>query len=105
VAAAALAGEAACWQPLPESAALKVSGTAVWSAGEISAETAEAIILRDEAAEEYRRLFLRDGRLVGAVLYGDTADAGYYMRLIAEQRVVASRAELVLGSSFMDAAA
>jgi len=27
------------------------------------------------------------------------------MRLIAEQRVVASRAELVLGSSFMDAAA
>ena len=105
VAAAALAGEAACWQPVPDSAALKVSGTAVWSAGEISAETAEAIILRDEGAEEYRRLFLRDGRLVGAVLYGDTADAGYYMRLIAEQRVVGSRAELALGSSFMDAAA
>ena len=105
VAVATLAGAAACWQPLPEQAALKVSGTAVWSAGEISAETAEAIILRDEGAEEYRRLFLRDGRLVGAVLYGDTADAGYYMRLIAEQRPVASRAELVLGSSFMDAAA
>ncbi len=104
VAAAALAGDAACWQPVPDQAALKVSGTAVWSAGEISAETAEAIILRDEDAEEYRRLFLRDGRLVGAVLYGDTADAGYYMRLIAEQHVVESRAELVLGSSFEAAA-
>ena len=105
VAAQAMAGEAACWLPAPDAAALKVSGTAVWSAGEISAEAAEAIILRDEGAEEYRRLFLRDGRLVGAVLYGDTADAGYYMRLIAEQQPVPSRAELALGSSFMDRAA
>ena len=105
VAAAAIAGEAARWLPAPDAAALKVSGTAVWSAGEIGAERAEAIILRDEAAEEYRRLFLRDGRLVGAVLYGDTADAGYYMRLIAEQQPVRSREALAFGPAFVDTAA
>ncbi len=105
IAVASMAGEAARWQPTPDAAALKVSGTAVWSAGEISAERAEAIILRDEGAEEYRRLFLRDGRLVGAVLYGDTADAGFYMRLITEQRPLPSRAALALGSAFVDEAA
>lgn len=105
VAAAAIAGEAAAWAPAPDAAALKVSGTAVWSAGEIGAEAAEAIILRDEASEHYRRLFLREGRLVGAVLYGDVADAGFYLRLIQERRPVPQRAALALGAAFADQAA
>ncbi len=97
-AAATLAGEHRPWAPRAESAALKVSGTAVWSAGEI-AEDAESVILRDSEGDHYRRLFLRDGRLVGAVLYGDVAQAGHYLDHITTGRAVASRAALALGAA------
>ncbi|SDB54075.1 NAD(P)/FAD-dependent oxidoreductase [Belnapia rosea] len=106
VAARAIAGEAAAWAPRADAAALKVSGTAVWSAGDIAAEDAECITLRDEAEERYRRLLLRDGRLIGAVLYGDTADAGFYLDLITTRRsVVGFRSALALGPAFVREAA
>ena len=106
VAARAIAGDAAAWAPRADSAALKVSGTAAWSAGEIAAEDTCSIVLHDEAADSYRRLLLRDGRLVGAVLYGDTADAGYYLGLIASRQDVAPfRAALAFGPAFTQEAA
>jgi nitrite reductase (NADH) large subunit len=105
IAAATLAGEQASYAPRPDPAALKVSGIAVWSAGEIAAEDAEAVTLSDEEAGTYRRLFLRDGRLIGAVLYGDTADAPYYLDLITAARPVAPfRARLPFGAAFAEAA-
>ena len=98
VAARAIAGEAAAWAPRADSAALKISGTAVWSAGEIAAADAESITLRDEDAGEYRRLLLRDDRLIGAVLYGETGDAGFYLDLITSRRSIAAvRAALAFG--------
>lgn len=106
IAAEAIAGGACAWAPRADSAALKVSGTAVWSAGEIAPADAEAVTLRDEGAEAYRRFWLRDGRLVGAVLYGDTEDAGFYLDLIASRRSVAPfRAALALGPAFAKEAA
>jgi len=106
IAARVIAGEAeAAWRPAADAAALKVSDTAVWSAGDIDG-AAEAITLHDEAAEHYRRLFLRDGRLVGCVLYGDTADAGYYLDLIGSGQPVAPiRQHLVFGPALLPAAA
>lgn len=99
-AAATLAGEAAPWSARADVAALKVSGTAVWSAGEIGSE-GETITLRDEEEDHYRRLTLRDDRLVGAVLYGDVADSGFYLELIASQRPIGRRrAALALGPAF-----
>ena len=101
VAAEAIAGGAAAWAPRADAAALKVSGTAVWSAGEIAARDAEPITLRDELADAYRRLWLRGGRLIGAVLYGDTADSGFYLDLISSGRSVQEiRAALALGPAF-----
>lgn len=99
-AAAAIAGEAARWSARADVAALKVSGTAVWSAGEVGGE-GETITLRDEEEDHYRRLTLRDDRLVGAVLYGDVADSGFYLDLIASQRPLGrQRAALALGPAF-----
>lgn len=97
-AAATIAGESRPWRPRAESAALKVSGTAVWSAGEI-AEDAETVTLRDSETDHYRRLFLRDGKLVGAVLYGDVAQSGFFLDHIASGRAIASRAALALGTA------
>jgi nitrite reductase (NADH) large subunit len=98
IAAATLAGAAAHYAPRADSAALKVSGTAVWSAGEIEGE---GVTLRDEEEDRYRRLFLREDRLVGAVLYGDVSDSGFYLNLIASgRRIGRHAAAVVLGPAF-----
>jgi nitrite reductase (NADH) large subunit len=104
-AAATLAGDDACYAPRPDTAALKVSGIAVWSAGEVAPADAQTITLTDEQAGRARRLWLRDGRLVGAVLYGDTADSPFYLDLIASGRPVAPhRATLAFGPAYRSAA-
>lgn len=104
-AAATLAGQPARYAPRPAPAALKVAGLAVWSAGEIAPADAEAITLSDAAFGRYRRLWLRQGRLVGAVLYGDDADAPFFQELIASGRdVAAQRASLPFGPACLDAA-
>ena len=104
-AVATLSGEAAPYAPRPDTAALKVSGIDVWSAGEIEPPDAEAVTLSDAAAGRYRRLWVRGGRLIGAVLYGDTADAPFYLSLMAEGRDVAPiRALLPFGPAFQEAA-
>lgn len=101
-AAGVIAGDAAAaYAPRPDPAALKVSGLAVWSAGAIAPAGAEAITLRDPGAGHYRRLWLQDGRLVGAVLFGDTADAPFYRELIDSGRSVAAfRRDLAFGPAF-----
>ncbi|MBR0680894.1 NAD(P)/FAD-dependent oxidoreductase [Roseomonas eburnea] len=105
VAAATLADAEAVYAPRPDPTALKVSGIAVWSAGEVAPADAEAVTLTDEQAGRARRLWLRDGRLVGAVLYGDTADSPFYLDLISSGRPVAPhRATLAFGPAFQDAA-
>jgi nitrite reductase (NADH) large subunit len=104
-AAATLLGRAAAYVPRPDPAVLKVSGIAVWSAGEIAPADAEAVTLSDAEAARYRRLWLRAGRLVGAVLYGDTADAPFYLDLLTSGRPVAPfRARLAFGAAFAEAA-
>jgi nitrite reductase (NADH) large subunit len=104
-AAATLAGDEARYAPKPDMAALKVSGIAVWSAGEIEPADAEPITLSDDGAGAYRRLWLRGGRLVGAVLYGRTEDAPFYHELMAGGRdVEPMRAVLPFGPAYQDAA-
>lgn len=104
-AAATLREEPARYTPRPDPAALKVSGIAVWSAGEVEPAGAEAITLSDEEGGLYRRLWLRDDRLVGAVLYGDTADAPFYRDLMDSARAVTPfRAWLAFGAAFAEAA-
>jgi len=100
VAAATVAGEAAAWTARADAAALKVTGAAVWSAGEVAPEDADAVTLR--AGETYRGLWWRGSRLVGAVLYGDVAESGFYLRLIASGEAVASRADAALGSAWTE---
>jgi nitrite reductase (NADH) large subunit len=101
VAAAAIAGEAARYAPRPDAAALKVSGIPVWSAGAIASADAETITLTCEESGEYRRFWLRDDKLVGAVLFGQTDDSGFYLDLISSGRAVPPvRAALALGPEF-----
>ncbi|MDP3674556.1 MAG: nitrite reductase large subunit NirB [Novosphingobium sp.] len=81
---------------------LKVSGIDVFSAGDFaSADGTEDIVLRDASRGIYKRVVVRDDRIVGAVLYGDTADGGWYFDLLKRgEDISALRDVLIFGQSF-----
>jgi nitrite reductase (NADH) large subunit len=81
---------------------LKVAGLDVFSAGDFSdGEGCEDIVLRDGARGIYKRVVLRDDRIVGAVLYGDTGDGGWYFDLLKKEENVANiRDVLIYGQAF-----
>jgi nitrite reductase (NADH) large subunit len=95
-----LAGERASYPGSVLATNLKVSGVNVFSAGDFLGATAEAeeIVLSDPAAGVYKKLVIAHGRLVGAVLFGDTADGLWYLDLIRTGAPVARlRDDLVFG--------
>ena len=64
---------------------LKVTGIDLFSAGEfMGGEGTETITLSDPIGGVYKKLVIKDDVLVGACLYGDTADGGWYFRQIRE---------------------
>ncbi|HSI19544.1 MAG TPA: nitrite reductase large subunit NirB [Sphingomonas sp.] len=81
---------------------LKVAGLDVFSAGEFGGdEGCEDIVLRDASRGVYKRVVVRDDRVVGAVLYGDTADGGWYFDLLKRgEDIGAIRDLLIFGQSF-----
>ena len=81
---------------------LKVSGIDLFSAGDFSGGSgAEDIVLRDAARGVYKRVVLRDNKVVGAVLYGDTADGNWYFDLLKKGEDVGPiREALIFGQAF-----
>jgi nitrite reductase (NADH) large subunit len=62
---------------------LKVGGIHVFSAGDfLGGPGTETIVLSDPGLGTYKKLVVAEGRLVGAVLCGDTADGLWYLELI-----------------------
>jgi nitrite reductase (NADH) large subunit len=95
-----LAGERASYPGSVLATNLKVSGVNVFSAGDFLGALAEAeeIVLSDPAAGVYKKLVIAHGRLVGAVLFGDTADGLWYLDLIRTGSPVGHlRDDLVFG--------
>ncbi len=62
-----------------QGATLKIMGVDVFSAGDWSEQHAEPVRFEDRAVGIYKKLTLRDGKLVGAILVGDTSDSHRYM--------------------------
>jgi nitrite reductase (NADH) large subunit len=81
---------------------LKVAGLDVFSAGDFSGGAgAEDIVLRDASRGIYKRVVVKDDRIVGAVLYGDTTDGGWYFDLLKRGEDIAPiRDMLIFGQSF-----
>jgi nitrite reductase (NADH) large subunit len=79
---------------------LKVTGIEVFSAGDFALDAAaEDIVLHDPQAQIYKRAVIRDDRLVGAVMVGDTSEANWLAQLIASQEPIgARRDELLFGA-------
>ena len=92
-----LAGRPARYEGSLLATSLKVSGVPVFSMGDFEGEGAETIVLEDEGAGSYRKLVVRDDRLAGVVLFGDTGDALWYRDLIRQSSasIAAIRARCV----------
>jgi nitrite reductase (NADH) large subunit len=107
VCAARLAGdESAVFASRALSTSLKITGVDVFSAGALTAADADddEITLRDDARGLYKKIVLREGKLVGAVLYGDVADGPWYLRLMNDKSdVSALRERLVFGRAYAEA--
>lgn len=105
--AAHLAGDAAsAYAGSLLSTNLKVSGVAVFSAGEIDpSDGDETVLLVDHGHGHYRKLIIRDDRLVGAILVGEASDALWYLDLISGAAPLgALRDDLAFGRGFAVAA-
>ncbi|MBV9509002.1 MAG: NAD(P)/FAD-dependent oxidoreductase, partial [Caulobacteraceae bacterium] len=103
--AAVLTGdEAAAYHGSVLSTRLKVSGVDVFSAGEFAGgEGCEDVVFRDAGRGVYKRLVLREGRLAGAVMFGDAADGGWYFDLMRSGTDVTDMREtLVFGQAITE---
>ncbi|WP_341685152.1 nitrite reductase large subunit NirB [Limnohabitans sp.] len=89
------------YQGSQTSTKLKVTGIDLFSAGEfMGGEGTDEIVMSDPAGGVYKRLVLKDDKLVGACLYGDTVDGSWYFKLLRESRSVADiREKLMFGES------
>jgi len=62
---------------------LKVTGIDLFSAGEfMGGEGCEEVVLRDRRKQIYKKLVVRNDKLVGGVLVGDTAHSARYLDMI-----------------------
>ncbi|WP_413194793.1 NAD(P)/FAD-dependent oxidoreductase [Pararobbsia alpina] len=86
---------------------LKVTGVSLFSAGEFNGGVdTEDLVLRDLRRGVYKRLVLRRGRMVGAVLFGDVEDGAWYFDLIRSQTdITPLRSFLLFGQALCDAKA
>ncbi len=80
---------------------LKVTGIDLFSAGEFGEEDShEEIVLRDPARGVYKRLVLRNNKIVGIVMYGDTAESAWFFdKLKRGEDILDIRAQLIHGPS------
>ena len=106
VAAKTLLGQEAAFQPKEVATKLKVTGCDLFSAGDFAeGEGREDIVFRDPARGVYKRLVLEGPRLVGAVMYGDTADGAWFHGLIKDREDVSGMREtLIFGPAFQGGA-
>ncbi|QOD14018.1 NAD(P)/FAD-dependent oxidoreductase [Psychrobacter sp. 28M-43] len=97
------------WVPFiskPLSLKLKVSGMSAFSAGQIAfdddaADSIETLVYRQPELNHYHCLYLKENKLIGAVLYGDTSDGSFYSQLIIDNVDITSiKDTLIFGEAY-----
>ena len=64
---------------------LKVTGIDLFSAGDFTGEEGtESLVFSDPSSGDYKRVVIKDNKLVGACLYGDTINGAWYFDLLRE---------------------
>ncbi|WP_187969504.1 nitrite reductase large subunit NirB [Aquibium microcysteis] len=85
---------------------LKVTGIDLYSLGDFAdGDDREEIVLRDASAGVYKRLVLKGDRIVGTVLFGETADGAWFADLQRKQAdIAAMRDTLIFGQAYQGGA-
>ena len=102
-AAAHLAGdETARFVHIDTPTKLKVTGIDVYSFGDFAdGDDREEIVLRDASAGVYKRLILKDNRIIGTVLFGEVADGAWFNDLKKKSANISEmRDTLIFGPAF-----
>lgn len=64
---------------------LKVTGVDLFSAGDFTSDDdTEEIVMQDAVGGVYKKIVLKDNKIQGAVLYGDTIDGAWYFQLLRD---------------------
>ncbi|KCV82862.1 assimilatory nitrite reductase, large subunit [Actibacterium atlanticum] len=102
VVASTLAGEEAAFVQKEVSTKLKVTGCDLFSAGDFAdGETREDIVFRDPARGVYKRLVIEENKVIGAVMYGDTADSNWFFGMIKDGTDISDMREtLIFGPAY-----
>ncbi len=81
---------------------LKVTGINLFSLGDFAdGDDREEIVLRDATAGIYKRVVIKDNRIIGTVLYGETSDGAWFNDLKKKATdISAMRDTLIFGQSF-----
>ncbi|SCX23557.1 Nitrite reductase [NAD(P)H] [Agrobacterium sp. DSM 25558] len=81
---------------------LKVTGINLFSIGDFAdRDDREEIVLRDATAGVYKRVILKDNRIIGTVLYGETSDGAWFNDLKKKGvDISAMRDTLIFGQSY-----
>jgi nitrite reductase (NADH) large subunit len=108
VAAATLAGENApgfIHNDTPTK--LKVTGIDVFSLGDFAdGDDRQEIVLRDATAGIYKRLVLKENRIIGTVLYGETSDGAWFNDLKKKAIDISDMREtLIFGQAYQGGSA
>ncbi len=99
-----LLGRQATFESQEVSTKLKVTGCDLFSAGQFDGgEGTEALVYKDPINANYRKVVIKDDRVIGAVIYGDTRDGNWFFDLIqAKAEISEIRETLVFGPAFQD---
>ncbi|WP_442582004.1 nitrite reductase large subunit NirB [Mesorhizobium sp. ASY16-5R] len=103
VAASRLAGDdVAKFVHMDTPTKLKVTGIDLYSLGDFAdGDDREEIVLRDAASGIYKRLVLKDNRVIGTVLYGETGDGAWFNDLKKKQTDISEmRDTLIFGQAY-----
>ncbi|GAA3584472.1 NAD(P)/FAD-dependent oxidoreductase [Marinobacter xestospongiae] len=86
---------------------LKISGIPIFSSGQTDAdEHTDSVVWQDYETDRYCRLLIRDRKLTGAVLFGETSDGPWYHECIRQgDDITEYRANLAFGKQYCNAAA
>jgi len=82
---------------------LKVTGIDLFSSGDFEdREGTDSIVLKDAGRGIYKKLVIKDNRIQGAVLYGDTMDGAWHFQLMRDRTDISGmREQLMFGQAHL----
>tara|TARA_R110001583_G_scaffold41891_1_gene133134 strand:- start:30513 stop:31730 length:1218 start_codon:yes stop_codon:yes gene_type:complete len=85
---------------------LKVTGINLFSAGDFNGDDlSETLVYQDPSQHIYKKLVLKDNKIIGILLYGDTTDGHWYFSLLGEQKDISGfREDILFGQHQVDEA-